>query len=59
MSTDDKDAREAPRLTPFGVIDKYLYDEKCMTWPSFHAERILEKLKAEGYDIVKSAGSSA
>lgn len=43
---------ESSRLTPFGVIDKYLHDEKCTGWPSFHAERILEKLKAEGYKIV-------
>ena len=39
------------RFTPFGVIDRYLW-EVGIGWPSFNADRILEKLEAEGYAIV-------
>jgi hypothetical protein len=42
---------ETDRLTAFGVIDKYLYDEE-IPWPSNHAQRIVERLEAEGYKIV-------
>jgi hypothetical protein len=45
-------------LTPFGVIDKYFYsgDDNggpVLGWSSYHAQRILELLDAEGYEIVK------
>jgi hypothetical protein len=39
------------RLTAFGVIDRYLYAEE-IGWPSFHAQRIIERLEAEGYKII-------
>jgi hypothetical protein len=42
------------RLTAFGVIDKYLYGAE-IPWPANHAQRIVERLEAEGYKIVDQA----
>ena len=39
------------KLTPFGVMDKYLDGEKITGWPSFHSRRILERVEIEGYEI--------
>lgn len=43
------------RLTPFGVIDRYFYQgddgRPVLSWGSFHAQRIINLLAAEGYTI--------
>lgn len=39
------------RLTPFGVLEKYLTDEAEIAWAAYHSDRIIEKLEAEGYKI--------
>lgn len=42
------------RLTPFGVVDSY-FCTNTLGWSSFHAQRILELLEAEGYVIVNAS----
>lgn len=37
--------------TPYGVLERYLYAEE-IGWSGFHAQRMLERLEAEGYRIV-------
>lgn len=43
------------RLTPFGVIDRYFSEgdegRPVLSWSSFHAQRIIDLLTAEGYTI--------
>lgn len=43
------------RLTPFGVIEHYLHEEN-QGWSSHHADRILERLTAEGYAVTRTVG---
>lgn len=43
------------RLTPFGVIDHYLHEES-VGWSANHAQRILERLTAEGYAVTRTVG---
>jgi hypothetical protein len=46
-----KNMDKTDRLTAFGVIDRYLYEEE-VPWPSNHAQRIIERLEAAGYKVV-------